>query len=182
MTDNTYKSYFISKYDFSLYELTKKTLLHIADRMDNYFVKKIINLPNIEEISSMNNIDFSRYVEMIHETDKFIILNPDYFVANKDDSRILSKDLRIVVNESLAGKIPISIKYKIASLCLLMLIGILDEPIGLNLINDLLSNYGVANIVYLAKGFLYIDLISKKVSRDFQFKGTLQFNKQGFGK
>lgn len=182
MTDNKYNDYFISNYDFSLFERVTNIINRlIPNKDDNSKFIKIVDLPNINLISDKDNLLLIDYVNMIYSSDKHITINPDYFLLNDDNSRLITKDLRIILNENGSGKIPKHIKHKVASLCLLMLVGQLDEPSGQHLINELIKGYGVAELTYQAKGFLYINFLSKSVDKSFEYRGLFRSEKPGSG-
>lgn len=184
MTEIKYESYFISNYDFSLYELTQDIIQNfIYRRKQDFIPNKIFDLPNINTISDMtNNNLLVNYIEQIYESNTLKTINPDYFITNDDKTRLMTKDLRVVLNEgNIKKSIPIGIKYKIASLCLLVLTGSLEEPAFVNIVEDLIKGYGVSEITYQAKGFVYINFITKQVSKE-NLNYKLVFSGKSIGK
>lgn len=172
--DYVYEDYFIENYDLSLYEVQSPFISKFMSGRSKSEIRKVSTAPLSIKDVEMNSEVFQEYVKLIYEDRNKISFNPDIFITNNDNTRLATNDFRIILNEGGSKKIPLFIKHKVASICILLLIGYMDEPIAYNLIKDLVKDYCILDMTFQAKGFVYVNFLNSSINKNFKYKGLIR--------
>lgn len=158
----------LSDYDLRLYRLDPKRT--------PWFSKPVERQPKIiEKLGGFMTPDQLRLVEENYmnilldwDTKNKAFLNTRNFLFSSDDSKIISKDGRVLVYNHY-GNIPKDIMLNIASVALMMLSGNCNQAVGYDYIRTVMMKYGNAEFTFQMNGYLHIKLGEKP---EMQYKAT----------
>lgn len=138
--------------------------------------KKIINVMEInntlELLENQRNMD--NYISVLtDESGNPIFIKSDNFAFSKTESRMATVDFRVFIHD-LTGKVPKDVSMHVGSLCVMMLSGKIEYPIGYDSILRVLKKYGVPIINFKSDGYIHLTIDNPKSLQNLIIKGGIR--------
>lgn len=162
---NVISDQFIKSFDLTLQKIEKRPFKE----------SKIINVIEIESRKSIleNQDNMDKYLSILtDDSGNPIFMNSENFAFSKTSSRMATVDFRVFIND-LTGKVPKDVRMHIGSLCVMMLSGKLEYPIGYDSILRALKKYGVPIFNYRSSGYIHLTIDNSKTLQDLAIKGGI---------
>jgi hypothetical protein len=140
----------------SLIELfEEKPLKLFSNKKENISERVILPVPGIEALQTKFGV--LKYMEELMDKNSFRFLPMDNFIINSKNRLIATNDFRVIVKDH-KGNIPEDVMLNIASVCYLMIGGLIEQEAGYSYIKRRMMEYGVPFLEFKSAGYVSIDL------------------------
>lgn len=161
---------YILKLDMSLFEARTPFLAKFRDV--NIDIKEIIHIDSPGQLILTNALrEF--YTNKLMDTKKntYRFINPSNFVFNIDNTKVASKDFRVMIHDHTTKQIPYQVKLHLCTIASGMLTGVINYNEGYLRLEYIMSEYGILRFMYTQNGIFHIEVHSN--SPKYQDTGQL---------
>jgi hypothetical protein len=165
------ESNLFAKIDFSLIEVYEDSPRPKLFSKKRGILKErvVLLVPGKEAL--ITKFGVTGYMEKLMDLDNVRFLPLNNFIINTKDRVIVTNDYRVVVKDH-SGKIPQGIMLNIATVCYMIIGGLIDKEVGVSYVKQRMNGLGVSFLEYKVSGHMSVDL--KTFDDIMQFKSSLK--------
>lgn len=121
------------------------------------------NLQLVQDVQKLSYLDGetikNKYSEIFLNPDDKLVIDLGKYKYDIDQRKIASNNYKVLLSTN--GNVPVGVMLHIQSVATLMLADIIDVSIGSDYLKDICSKYGILEITFQQKGYLFMKINEK---------------------